>query len=374
MRGWSRDVDHYYWLTALLASRGVQQLICRVIAAVIFCLGVMPLGLIGSGVSPQHPLDSILAAVVAVCCSVIALGWLRGRWPTRNESRLFAVVGTLCIAVASLVQVNPAFGLLVATAFCAFCAYTALFHTARLLAVCWTLAAATLGILGFRLADIDPAVAVCGVLLVAVVNIFAVFACRVSLRLIDTEVLDQHLEPLTGLLNRDGFYEKFATQLAARNRTEDRYLVVAVIRLDNLSVCDRAGGAPDPIRTRIGIAQQLRETARDSAIIGHFSDSEFLFADVFPSAEPAPLAERIRHAVTTTSHLPASIGVVSTPLPPLAQQPPHEVLDEVLALGAVAMYEARKAGRNQIHYVRSAALTVFVGTDNRDGLEVHQPA
>jgi GGDEF domain-containing protein len=374
VRGWSRHFDHYYWLTAFLASRGAQQPICRVIAAVIFCLGVMPLGLIESGVSPQNPRDRILAAVVAVCCSVMALGWLRRRWPTRNESRLFVVVGTVCIAVASLVQVNPAFGLLTATAFCAVCAYTALFHTARLLAVCWTLAAATLGILGFHLADIDPAAAVYGVLLVAVVNIFAVLACRVILRLIDTEVLHEHLEPLTGLLNRDGFYEKFATQLAARNRTEDRYLVVAVIRLDSLSVCDRAGGAPDANRARIGIAQQLRETARSSAIIGHFSDSEFVFADLFPSAEPAPLAERIRHAVTTTSHLPASIGVVSTPLPPLAQKPPYEVLDEVLALGVAAMCEARKAGRNQIHYVRSVALTVFVGADNRDWVEADQPA
>jgi hypothetical protein len=58
----------------------------------------------------------------------------------------------------------------------------------------------------------------------------------------------------------------------------------------------------------------------------------------------------------------------------LAQKPPYEVLDEVLALGDAAMCEARKAGRNQIHYVRSVALTVFVGADNRDWVETDQPA
>jgi hypothetical protein len=86
----------------------------------------------------------------------MALGWLRRRWPTRNESRLFVAVGTICIAVACLIQVNPLAGLLGATAFCAVCAYTALFHTARLLVVSSTVAAATLGILGFRVAAIDP--------------------------------------------------------------------------------------------------------------------------------------------------------------------------------------------------------------------------
>jgi GGDEF domain-containing protein len=376
--GWSGHFDHYYSITAFLASRGAQQSTCRVIAVVIFSLGLMPLAVIESGVGSHDPRARILAAVVVVCCSVMALGWLRRRWPTRNESRLFVAVGTICIAVASLIQVNPLYplaGLFGATAFCVVGAYTALLHTARLLVVSWTVAAATLSILGLRLAAIDPVVAVCGVLLVAVVNIFAVFACRLILRLIDTEVLHQDLEPLTGLLNRAGFYEEFATLVAARSRKEDRYLVVAVIGLDGLSVCTRAGGTSDANRARIAIAQQLRRTARSTAIIGHFSDSEFVFADVFATAEPAPLAERIRDVVTTTSfHQTASIGVVSTPLPPLAQQPPYEVLDEVLALSTTAMDEAREAGGNRIHYVQSFMPLALVVSDNRDWFDTEQSA
>lgn len=374
-RGWSGHSDHYYWLTAFLASRGAQQSTCRGIAVVIFSLGVMPLALIESGVGSHDPRDRILAAVVAVCCSAMALGWLRRRWPTRNESRLCVAVGTICIAVACLILVNPLAGLLGATAFCAVCAYTALFHTARLLMVTWTVAAATLGILGFRLAAIDPVLGVCGVLLVAAVNILAVVACRVIPRLIDTEVLYQDLEPLTGLLNRAAFYEVFATLVAARSRKEDRYLVVAAIGLDGLSVYTRAGDASDANRARIAIAQQLRGTARSTAIIGQFSDSEFVFADVFSTAEPAPLAERIRDAVATTPfRRTASIGVVSTPLPPLAEQPPYEVLDEILALGATAMDEARVAGGNRIHYVQSAMPLAVVGSDDRDWFDTEQSA
>jgi GGDEF domain-containing protein len=275
--------------------------------------------------------------------------------------------------VACLIQVNLLAGLLGATAFCAVCAYTALFHTARLLVVAWTVAAAILGILGFRFAATDPVLAVAGVLLVAVVSILAVVACRVIPRLIDTEILNQDVEPLTGLFNRAAFYEEFATLVASRSRKEDRYLVAAVIGLDGLSVCTRAGGASDANRARIAIAQQLRRTARSTAIIGHFSDSEFVFADVFTTAEPAPLAERIRHAVATTPfRRTASIGVFSAPLPPLAEQPPYEVLDEILALGATAMDEAREAGGNRIHYVQSPMPLVLVRSDNRDWFDAEK--
>lgn len=161
----------------------------------------------------------------------------------------------------------------------------------------------------------------------------------------------------------------------ARSRKEDRYLMVAVIGLDGPSVCTRAAGASDANRARIAIAQQLRRTARSTAIIGHVSDSEFVFADVFTTAEPAPLAERIRHAVATTPfRRTASIGVVSTPLPPLAEQPPHELLDGILALGAPAMDEAREAGGNRIHYVESPVPLALVGSDNRDRFDTEQSA
>ena len=47
----------------------------------------------------------------------------------------------------------------------------------------------------------------------------------------------------------------------------------------------------------------------------------------------------------------ASIGVVSTPLRPLADRPPDDVIDEIVALATTAMYEARRAGGNQARYV-----------------------
>jgi diguanylate cyclase (GGDEF)-like protein len=340
---------------------------CRVIAAMIFCLGAIPLALIGSSVGPQGPRDRLLAVIVFVCCLVMALIWLRRRWPTRAESALCVVAGTLCIAVACAITPKPVAGLLGATSFAVLAAYIAFFHTTRLLVFTWTVAAATVGVLAVRLAAIDVALAVCSVVLVALVNIFFGFACRMVIRLVGTDVLQREIEPLTGLLNRDAFYQMTATLLGSRNRGDDRYLVVAVVNIDSFSVLVDVADSNAGNRVRVAVGQTLRETVRRDTNVAHVADAEFLIADTFTTADASPLVERVRGAITTTPFgLTASIGVVSTPLRPLAHYPPHDVLDEVLTIATTAMYEARKAGGNQARYVVAPALTVVDDPDIAD--------
>lgn len=363
----SHRLDHYYWLTAFLAARGVQITTCRVVAAVMFCLGAMPLALIGSSVGPVGPRDRLLAVIVAACCLAMSLSWLRHRWPTRTESALCVVTGTVCIAVACVIQAKPVVGLLGATTFAVLSGYIALFHTTRLLAFTWTVAAATLYSLAVRLTAIDAALAVCSVGLVALINISVAFACRMVIRLIDTGVLHGEIEPLTGLLNRDAFYQKAATLLTSRSRDDDRYLVVAVVNIDSFSLLIGTGGMAAGHRARVDVGQILRENIRRDTILAHVADAEFLIADTFTTADPSPLIERVRGAITTPPlRLAASIGVVSTPLQPLIHHPPHDVLDEVLAMATAAMYEARKAGGNQARYVTDPGLSVIDDPDIGD--------
>ena len=371
---WSRRPDHYYWLTAFLAARGVQTTTCRVVAAVIFCLGAIPLTLIGGPVGAQGPRDRLLAIIVAACCLAMSLRWLRHRWPTRTESALYVVTGTVCIAVACVIQANPVVGLLGATSFAVLTAYIAFFHTPRLLALTWAVAAATLGILAVRLTAIDAALAVCSVGLVVLINIFVAFACRMVIRLIGTDVLHGEIEPLTGLLNRDAFYHKTATLLASRSRDDDRYLVVAVVNIDSFSLLIGTGGVAAGNRARVDVGQTLRENVRRDTIVAHVADAEFLIADTFTAADPSPLIERVRSAITTPPfRLAASIGVVTTPVQPLIHHPPHDVLDEVLIIATAAMYEARKAGGNQARYVADPALSVTDDPDVGDWADTDEP-
>jgi diguanylate cyclase (GGDEF)-like protein len=363
---WRPRHDHYYWLTAILAGRGVQASTCRVIAGIIACLGAIPLIAL---VSPLGLIGRVLAVVVSTCCLLMSLCWLRHRWPTSTESATCVVVGTVCIAVACFLPTNPVAGLLGATSFAVLAAYVACFHRLPLLLFTWTVGAATLTVLAVRLAPLDTALAVSSVFLVALVNVFAALACRLGIRLIAGDAATSQLEPLTGLLDRDAFYERTATLLAARHREDDRYLVLVVVNIDGFSLVTSMSGERGGNLARVAVGTALRSSVRHDAVVAHVSDAEFVIADTFTTSDASPLVDRIRAAVTNTpSRLTTSVGVVSTPLRPLMHLPPDDVVDEVIAIATAAMNEARKDGGNRAHFVVNPALTV-VGNPDSGGRE-----
>jgi diguanylate cyclase (GGDEF)-like protein len=362
-----RQSDHYYWLTALIAARGAQTTTTRVVAVLIFGLGLIPVTLLSTFDGPGALRNRILAVAITVCCVAMTAVWLRSRWPTRTQSQMCVVIGTVCIAVACLIEADPVIGLLGTTSFTVVAAFIAFFHTVRLLAFTWTVGVVVLAVLALRLGPINAALAISSVILIALVNAFAAFACRMVVRLIDHDTLYGEIEPLTGLLNRDAFYEKVATLIGARSRDDDRFLVVAVVNLDSFALLVSVSGAASGARARVEVGQQLRETVRRGALVAHVGESEFVIAELFTSPDPSALIDRALGAITTTPcRMTASIGVVTTPLRPLAPHPPHDVLDEVLSIATGAMYEARKAGGNQAHYVLRPMLSVFDGPDSFD--------
>jgi GGDEF domain-containing protein len=86
---------------------------------------------------------------------------------------------------------------------------------------------------------------------------------------------------------------------------------------------------------------------------------------LFTTPEPSALVDRVAGAVKSApGKLTASIGVVSTPLRPLASLPPDHVTEELLTIASTAMYTARKAGGNQACIVLDPPLTIL---DERDG-------
>ena len=112
---WWRGLDHYYWLTAFLAARGLQQTTCRLVALVILAMSAISLTLIWSPTGPHGSVNRFLAVAVALCCWGLAALWLRGRWPTVIESRICVCVGAVCIAISCLIQTDALSGLFGAT-------------------------------------------------------------------------------------------------------------------------------------------------------------------------------------------------------------------------------------------------------------------
>jgi diguanylate cyclase (GGDEF)-like protein len=332
-----------------------------VVAAVIFAGGAIPSLLMMSPVGPSNAWGRRVAIAVAACCIVMAAVWLRNRWPSRVASEACVVTGALCIAAASLVQTDPLVGLLGSTAFAVLGGFISLFHSMRLLAFMWVVATTTILVLGVRLAVTDAALAVCAVLLIVGVNVFGVFACRTLLRSMNSDgLLEDDVEPLTSLLTRDAFAEKVATLMSSRARGDDRYLAVAVVNLDSFSLLQDMAGVVAANRARVAVGQHLRETVRRVAVLAHVAEAEFFIADILTSDDPSPFAERVRATIATSpSRLTASIGVVSTPLSPLAGHPPYDVLDELVGIATTAMRQARREGGNRVQQVLSPPLTVL---------------
>lgn len=363
----ARSDDQYYWLTAFLAAAGMRTAVSRTAAATILALGAVPLILMLTPQGPRGLSGQLLAGGVAVGCGLMAWRWLRPWWPTSTESKLCGVAGAVCIAVACLIQANPLVGFLGATAFTVLNGITALLHSGRLLLLTATATGVTVAVLAVRLAETDAALAVGGVVVVVASNTFIARAVWMAMRLVEARVLVPEIEPLTGLFTRRAFDEQFAKLIGSRSRDDDRYLIVLIANLDGFSVVTDMGDAAAPNRARVAVGQRLRETVRRDAVVAHVGEAEFLVADLFPRADPSPLAERVRGAITAAPlRLSASVGVVSTPLSPLVGVAPAELLDELLGIATAAMNEAQRDGGNQVRQVMSPPLGALDGRDGED--------
>ena len=344
--------DQYYWFTAVLAARGMQASACRLVAVCVAALGLIPVALMASRLGPQGLNARIAAVVICVLGLAMAGLWMRHHWPTRAQSLTCVFIGSFSIGASALIVSSPITGFLGATTYVVLTAFVVCFHSPRLLWVIWAIALAVLGVLAVRLAATDLPLAVCASGVVILLNIFIAFACRAAVKLIQPDAHHSDIEQLTGLLHRDAFYRGVATLLASRSRSDDKYLVVVAVNIDSFSLLLGLTGSRGGNRARVTVGQALRETVRHNAIVAHISDDDFLVADTFTTSDASPLVERIRGAITTTpQRLTASIGVVCTPLPPLAAEPPDDVVDKLIAIATTAIEQARMAGGNQVRYV-----------------------
>jgi diguanylate cyclase (GGDEF)-like protein len=314
LRRWWHQPDHFYWLTAFLAARGAQDATGRVLAAITFSLGVLPVAMLWSPAGPQGASSQLIAVAIAVIGLVTAGLWLQGNWPTRGWSGAYVVTAGMSIATSCLIMTDPVIGLLGTTAFAAIAGYIGFFHTARFMVCNLALATITTVLLTLRLAaEGDAVLAWCVFAFVAIVNLAVPFACEAAVHLLGIDVLNTEIDPLTGLLNRDTFYQATGEFVAARARIDDCYLIIVLVSLDNFTLLTGTDGRVSGDRARVAVAQTLRETTRTNAIVACIGEAEFLIADTFATTDATPLVERVRGAIATTPpRLTASGNKAST--------------------------------------------------------------
>ncbi|MET0897945.1 MAG: GGDEF domain-containing protein [Mycobacterium sp.] len=358
LQRWWQYPDHYYWMTAYMAAQGAQSLTCRMVALTTAGLGLVPLAMLFSPSGPQGSVDRATAVMVAICCFVWALIWLRPMWPSRRTSAAFSVTSSICIAAVCLSGGEVVANVTAGAAFGILGAYIGLFHTARYVLFNIGIAIFTVVVTAVQLAeDRDLLFAVCTAGFIICVNISVPLACQTVVHMLEVDVLSTDIDNVTGLLNKEAFYQQTSELIGARNRGEDRYLVVVVTTLDNFRALAETGGRVATDRARVAVGKTLRDVTRRDAVVAHIGEEEFLISDAFQTTDVSPLVERVRSAIATTPpRLTASVGAVSTPLKGLANRPSVDVLDEMVTIATVAMFDARLAGGDQVRYVECPPL------------------
>ena len=155
-------------------------------------------------------------------------------------------------------------------------------------------------------------------------------------------------DPLTGLSNARGLFDRMDAELA-RSRRYRQPLALLLVDLDGLKgINDRYGhrAGDEAIRS---LADVIRSELRDSDVGARWGGDEFAVLAPSTSKEAAvALAERIRALVPDKSpHSPVSGSVGVATIDPTTG---GEVVDSATLMRAAdaALYEAKRSGRNRV--------------------------
>jgi diguanylate cyclase (GGDEF)-like protein len=154
-------------------------------------------------------------------------------------------------------------------------------------------------------------------------------------------------DPLTGLLNRRGFYEATAALMAA-NKSKNAPVSVLAFDLDHFkSVNDRYGHKTgDAVLTLF--AKVARKTLRANDVVGRIGGEEFLAVLSGKLSDAGIAAERVRAAFQAAAIAPDSPQIPATVSIGIACGLPTVPIDLLIARADTVLYRAKANGRNRV--------------------------
>jgi diguanylate cyclase (GGDEF)-like protein len=154
-------------------------------------------------------------------------------------------------------------------------------------------------------------------------------------------------DPLTGLLNRRGFFEA-AGVVMGRNRKSMATISVLAFDLDHFkSINDRFGHAVGDAILRL-FARVVRETLRGVVVIGRLGGGEFVALLPATATDAAAAAERVRAALAATGVVHDGQHIVATVSAGVSHGSPVAAIDLLITRADEALYRAKKRGRNRV--------------------------
>lgn len=347
--GWWRQPDHYDWLSDYLAARGLKPFVRYLLVTILTVLAVATVLMMSSTSGPHTSTQwAVTVTFVASLAGMIA-AWLL-RWPTRLQSQVFSMTGALGIAATCLIESDPRSGLLGCAAFGGLAGYVAFFHSARLLVLTLGTALGAATVCAVRIALAGDAAMAAAQLLVLSAGILAVPFCgQILVHWLSVDALKSSTDPLTGLRNRRGFYRSASKLLTADRRR--RCLSVVMVDLDNFKGINDTYGHATGDRILVAVADNLRRIGDGGTVIARVGGEEFLVAETIAAHEALQTAEAMRLAIAATPWgVTASFGISSIQLPPAIAEPGRQIIERLVEAADGAMYEAKRAGGNQIRH------------------------
>ncbi|WAH59213.1 EAL domain-containing protein [Pseudomonas silvicola] len=158
-------------------------------------------------------------------------------------------------------------------------------------------------------------------------------------------------DPLTGLLNRRGFYQTVESALV-RNERSDKSQALLYLDLDGFKRINDIHGHDAGDRVLRWVAEQLKDCLRSYDIVARMGGDEFtaLLDTLEYPEQAAKVAEKLIDRVSMCQQvdgldvtLGVSIGIATYP-------ECGSNLDSLLRAADIAMYAAKQAGRQQYRY------------------------
>jgi diguanylate cyclase (GGDEF)-like protein len=162
---------------------------------------------------------------------------------------------------------------------------------------------------------------------------------------------------LTGLLNHRTFMEMLKVKYRELERAE-RPFSLLLMDIDKFkSVNDRYGHPVGDVAIK-AVAQVLRDTARGTDFVARYGGEEFAVGMVETSSRGAEqMAERVRSAMERTVVTRVAEGELKVTLSIGVASFPEDTRNtaELLAGADMALYHAKRNGRNKVSLYRNAA-------------------
>jgi diguanylate cyclase len=157
-----------------------------------------------------------------------------------------------------------------------------------------------------------------------------------------------HEDQLTGALNRRGLDEAFEREATRADRNESP-LCVALLDIDNFKRLNDTHGHQAGDQALIYLINVIRETLRPSDAVARYGGEEFVIILPDTDIDNAEITiSRLQRELTKKFFLHENDRILITFSAGIALRAPQEDQEDAIGRADKAMYQAKKAGKNQV--------------------------